>query len=180
MISKHNRSKKMIRTTSPKYPDEPYRWDLATTGQCTWYCYYRGIEEFGAAPCYWNREQRKGLYTNAKLWLENYKEPWEVKGPDYTPVHGDIAVFTGKYGHDVFIEEVNGDVALISEYNRIVREGFDTDNWTIGGPLKGCGKLIGYLHYPREEDISELEQLKQENKELKKALKQINKLSSEV
>lgn len=39
-------------------------------------------------------------------------------------------------------------INLISEYNRIAKQTFDTDTWVPGTTLKGCGKLLGYLHYP--------------------------------
>ncbi len=138
----------MIRLTAPVYPEQPYNWEASSAYQCTWYAFYRAIEEGYSAPCYWDRETKTGSYTNAKDWLKNFREPWEVKGPNYKPVHGDIAVFTGVYGHVVFIEEVEGDIAKISDYNRVARETFGIDSWIIGGHLEGCGDLIGYLHYP--------------------------------
>ena len=140
----------MIRVTSPVYPEQPYKWGAASEGQCTWYAYYRAIEEGCTPPCWWDRETHTGSYTNAKLWLENYRDPWEVKGPEYIPVHGDIAVFTGTYGHVVYIEISNNGICTISEYNREEKETFDTYEWVPGVRLPGCGDLIGYLHYPYE------------------------------
>jgi len=141
----------MIRTTAPT--GAPYNFDIPVSPngskfQCTWYCFYRALEEGYSAPCYNDRSKKSGSYTTAKLWPENFREPWEVKGPDYVPVHGDIAVFDGNYGHVVFIEDINGNKALISEYNRIAKETFSTDEWEYGKTLKGCGVLKGYLHYP--------------------------------
>ena len=136
----------MIRVTSPVYPEKPYAWGVASEGQCTWYAYWR-VQEMGyTPPCYWDRETKTGSYTNAKYWLDNYREPWVVKDIDYTPVAGDIAVFTGTYGHVIVIEDING-TALISEYNRLQKLGFDNDFWTPGSQLSQCGALIGYLHY---------------------------------
>lgn len=134
-----------VRKCAPVPPETPYKWGVESEGQCTWYTYYRAIEVGYTPPCYWDRETRTGSYTNAKLWLQNFREPWEVKGPDYRPVAGDIAVFDGEYGHVIFIENNNG---LISEYNRIVKGGFDNDVWDFGTVLAGCGPLIGYLHFP--------------------------------
>lgn len=134
-----------IRTTAPIPPQEPYKWGVDSEGQCTWYTYYRAIEVGYTPPCYWDRATRTGSYTNAKLWLQNFREPWEVKGPDYRPVAGDIAVFDGEYGHVIFIERNDG---LISEYNRITKGGFDNDIWKFGTTLAGCGPLLGYLHFP--------------------------------
>lgn len=134
-----------VRKTSPVFPQEPYNWEAQSRGQCTWYVYYRCLEAGFTAPCWWDRETKTGSYTNAKDWLNNFREPWEVKGPEYRPTPGDIAVFDGEYGHVVFIEKSDG---LISEYNRIVKNEFDNDNWEFGTTLSGCGPLLGYLHFP--------------------------------
>ena len=134
-----------VRKTAPIPPQEPYKWGVESEGQCTWYVYYRAIEVGFTPPCYWDRETRTGSYTNAKDWLNNFREPWEVKGPEYRPVPGDIAVFSGNYGHVIFIEKSDG---LISEYNRITKGGFDNDVWEFGSSLSGCGPLLGYLHFP--------------------------------
>lgn len=102
-----------------------------------------------SAPTYWDRETRTGSYTNAKLWPENYREPWEViTSLDYQPVWGDIIVFDGNYGHIVVVEKVEGDKVFISEYNRLIKENFDNDYWTIGDRLSGCGPFKAYLHNP--------------------------------
>lgn len=134
-----------VRKTSPIPPEEPYNWNTQSKGQCTWYVYYRCLEVGFTPPCWWDRETKTGSYTNAKDWLKNYREPWEVKGPDYKPSAGDVAVFDGEYGHVIFIEKSDG---LISEYNRVVKNGFDNDNWEFGSALAGCGPLLGYLHFP--------------------------------
>lgn len=140
----------MIRTQAPVYPQGPYVWTLISARQCTWYSYYRAIEEGFTPPCWWDRATKQGSYTDAKLWIENFRDPWEVKDTNYIPVHGDIAVFDGRAGHVVFIEEVDGNRCLISDYNRVAAETFGTATWEYGTSLKGCGPLLGYLHYPRK------------------------------
>ena len=60
-------------------------------------------------------------------------------------------MFDGNYGHIIVIENVDGDTALISEYNRLIKEGFDNDYWEIGGKLSGCGPLKAYLHNPNRD-----------------------------
>ena len=151
-----------VRKTAPVPPQEPYKWGVESEGQCTWYAYYRPQEIGYTPPCYWDRKTKTGSYTNAKDWLKNYREPWEVKGPDYKPVAGDIAIFDGNCGHAIFIESNDG---LISEYNRIVKGGFDNDIWEFGTTLSGCGPLLGYLHFPigsvnpvpRNEKVNQIE-----------------------
>lgn len=128
----------MIRTTPVIDGEQPYAWNVPSVYQCTWYGYYRAIEEGMSAPCYWDRETKTGSYTNAKEWLKNYREPWEVKGLDYTPVAGDIAVFDGEYGHIQFMET---DV-MFSEY----RNG--DPNSFRNGKFEKSSNLLGFLHYP--------------------------------
>lgn len=140
----------MIRTTAPIEGQAPYKWDIPSARQCTWFAYFRTCENSQSYPCYFDRATRSGSYTNAKLWLENYREPWQVKGADFKPSSGDIAVFTGEFGHVVYIEEVVGDSALISDYNRVAPLTYASDTWKWGTRLNGCGELIGYLHYPYE------------------------------
>lgn len=137
-----------VRTTAPIEGQEPYRWDIPSQGQCTWGAYYRCIEASFSPCCWFDRQTQSGSYTNAKLWLENYRDPWEVKGADYKPVAGDVAVFDGNYGHVIFIERVDGKTALISDWNRVAPLTYASDNWEWGTQLKGCGPLLGYLHYP--------------------------------
>lgn len=117
---------------------------------------------------------------------------------DYTPVPGDIVVFDGNYGHIIVVEDVNDDVAFISEYNRLVKEGFSNDYWTIGDRLSGCGPLKAYLHYPYREVVAptedgaelikqfelfvnnieaEITTLTTTNSQLRDRLEQINRLS---
>lgn len=139
-----------IRTTAPSYDNPYYPHGIPSEGQCTYGAFYRCAEVGFTPPCYMDRATRTGSYTNAKLWLENYREPWQVKGADYKPVAGDIAVFDGNYGHVVFIERMSGNTALISDWNRVAPLTYASDNWDVTGKLKGVGALKGYLHYPYE------------------------------
>lgn len=128
----------MIRTTPVAEGEQPYAWNVPSVYQCTWYGYYRALECGMSAPCYWDRETKTGSYTNAKEWLKNYREPWEVKGLDYTPVAGDIVVYDGEYGHIQFMET---DV-MYSEY----RNG--DPNSFRNGKYEKSSNLLGFLHYP--------------------------------
>lgn len=139
-----------VRTTAPVEGQQPYAWGVPSEKQCTWGAYYRCIEASLTPCCWWDRATQSGSYTNAKLWLENYRDPWEVKGTDYEPVAGDVAVFDGEYGHVIFIERVNGKTCLISDWNRVAPLTYASDNWEWGTRLKGCGDLLGYLHFPYE------------------------------
>lgn len=141
-----------VRQTAPVYPEQPYNWSASSKFQCTWYAYYRALEVGYTPPCYWDRATKSGSYTNAKDWLANYREPWEVKGPSWTPVAGDIMVFDGNFGHVAFVERNNGDgTCLVSDYNRVASETFACDKWTIGRSMTKTGQLIGYLHWPTDE-----------------------------
>lgn len=120
----------------------PYAWDVASIYQCTWYAYYRALEVGFSAPTWWDRETRTGSYTNAKEWLENYRDPWEVKGTDWIPVPGDILVYTDdSYGHVIFCETDT----MTSEYRSGNKDSFR--NAKIGDYK---GELLGILHYPYE------------------------------
>lgn len=130
----------MIRTAPVAEGTQPYRWDIPSVYQCTWFGYYRALEQGFSAPTYWDRETKTGSYTNAKEWLKNWREPWEVKGLDYEPKAGDIAVFDGEYGHIQFMET---DV-MYSEY----RNG-DPDSFR-NGKFEKTSNLLGFLHYPYE------------------------------
>ena len=137
-----------IRTSAPTEGEQPYRWGVESEKQCTWGAYYRCIEAGESPCCFYDRATRSGSYTNAKLWLENYREPWQVKGADFKPSPGDIAVFDGNYGHVAFIERVDGKQCLISDWNRVAPLTYASDTWEYGTTLKGCGQLLGYLHFP--------------------------------
>ena len=132
-----------IRTEPVKYGEAPYKWGIDSVYQCTWFVYFR-IAELGLGweyPCWWDRATQTGSYTNAKDWLKNYRDPWQVKGIDYTPVAGDILVYDGEYGHIIFCESDS----MISEYRSGDPNSFR--NAKIGDYK---GELLGILHYPYE------------------------------
>ena len=143
------------RTTAPTTADTIYPWDWGTTGQCTWYAYFRVQEGFGMSdpPCWQTGSGSTGTgrYNNAATWLDHYRDPWEVKPIGYTPVPGDLAVFdtASPAGHVCVIESiVNSSTAMISDYNINLDESFSYRSWTIGGGIGATGVLKGYLHYP--------------------------------
>lgn len=126
--------------TEPVSPGtQPYNWTTPTIYQCTWYCYYRALECGMTPPCWWDRATQTGSYTNAKDWLQNFREPWEIRTADYTPVAGDIAVYDGELGHVIYFET---DV-MTSEYRSGDPNSFRNAKF---GDYKGT--LLGFLHYP--------------------------------
>lgn len=125
------------RTKPVEYGEKPWTWDVPSVYQCTWYCFGRALSLF-SAPTWWDRETLTGSYTNAKLWLENYRDPWVVKGVDYTPKAGDIAVFDGEYGHVQFMETDT----MYSEYSN------GDPNSFRNGKFEKKPNLLGFLHYP--------------------------------
>lgn len=146
------------RASAPSYGTEPYDWSAPTIYECTWYSYWRVQEGGGySPPCWYDRATQTGTYTNAKYWLNEYRDPWQVKGLNYSPVAGDIIVFTGNYGHCVVVEKVNANGTLVvTDYNLIAgyhQFGRKTD-YTYGDIIQGgggqppTGQCIGALHYP--------------------------------
>lgn len=151
------------RTTAPTSGTSPYDWNSASIYECTWYAYWR-VQEGGSTqdgaytpPCWYSGSGSSGYgaYTNAKEWLNNYRDPWEVKGTNYTPVPGDIVVFTGTYGHVVVIESANSDGSyVVTDYNLIAGThmfGRKTNYFypnRIQGANISTGNCIGCLHYP--------------------------------
>ena len=130
------------RTTPVENGTQPYNWTTPTIYECTWYCYYRALEVGFSAPCWWDRATKTGSYTNAKDWIANFREPWEVKPSDYTPVAGDILVYNyADLGHVIFCETE----VMTSEYRSGREDSFR--NAKIGD---FNGELIGVLHYPYE------------------------------
>lgn len=131
------------RTTPVEEGTKPYAWNVPSVFQCTWYCFFRSQEAMPTVvpPCWWDRETQTGSYTNAKDWLKNYRDPWEVKDVDYTPVAGDIAVFDGEYGHVQFMETDT----MYSEYSK-----GDPDSFR-NGKFEKKSNLLGFLHYPFNE-----------------------------
>lgn len=146
------------RTTAPTNGTPPYDWNSASIYECTWYAYWRVQEGGGYTPPCWysgSGSTGYGAYTNAKEWLDHYRDPWQVKGTNYTPVPGDIVVFTGTYGHVVVIEAVNRDGSyVVTDYNLIAGThtfGRKTDYKypnRIQGANISTGNCIGCLHYP--------------------------------
>lgn len=140
-----------------KYGEQPYDWTLATARQCTWYCYFRFYQVFGAFPVYNNRKLKKEGYNNGKTWLDNYKDAtphWFKDEPNIEFKQGDVIVFDGNYGHVAFVEVTDGydkDHCLVSNYNLIAPEAFSTDVFERGHILYGSpyntGKPIGLLRY---------------------------------
>ena len=98
--------------TPPKEGEAPYVWNAATKGQCTWYAYWRVQKNGYSPPCYYDRAKKQPAYTDAKDWLDEFREPWVPikisQNPNYIPVPGDIIVFDGNYGHVAVIEKDNG------------------------------------------------------------------------
>ncbi|MBQ2658650.1 MAG: CHAP domain-containing protein [Erysipelotrichaceae bacterium] len=130
-----------IRTEPVTVGTEPYNWKATYLWQCTWYAFYRALEAGFTPPCYWDRATRTGSYTNAKEWPANFREPWEVKDPSWTPKAGDILVYDGELGHVIFCET---DV-MTTEY----RSG-DPNSFRIGKTGDYKGRLLNILHYPYE------------------------------
>lgn len=130
-----------IRTSPVEVGTQPYMWNIPSTYQCTWYAYYRCLEVGFTPPCYWDRATKTGSYANAKEWLANYREPWEVKGIDYVAQAGDIAVYDGQYGHVQFMETDT----MYSQYSNGIEDSFRN-----GKLSEYKGVLLGYLHYPYE------------------------------
>ena len=146
-----------VRTEPVKVGTEPYRWNIESQYQCTWYGYYRAIECGFTPPTYWDRATKTGSYPNAKDWLENYRDPWiPITDPNYKPVAGDILVYDGEHGHVIFMETDT----MTSEYRKGDPNSFR--NAKIGDYK---GKLLGVLHYPyqpinpveRNENVTQIE-----------------------
>lgn len=141
------------RTSAPTYGTPPYDWSAYSRGQCTWYAYWRVQEEGYSPPCWQtgSGSSGSGAYNNAATWLSHYRDPWEVKGVNYQPVAGDLAVFDTEdpAGHVCVIEVVlSSSMAMISDYNINLDESFSYRQWEIGGGIGRTGVLKGYLHYP--------------------------------
>ena len=127
------------RTSPVAQGEEPFAWNVPSVYQCTWFCYGESIR-FASPCCWWDRATKTGSYTNAKDWLENYRDPWVVKDKEYTPVQGDIAVFDGQYGHVQFMETDT----MFAEYSSGDPNSFKT------GKFVKKDNLLGFLHYPYE------------------------------
>lgn len=129
-----------IRTTPVDQGTQPYNWNTDSKYQCTWYAYYRALEVGFSPPCWYDRDSQLGSYTNAKEWLANYREPWQVKGLDYQAKAGDIVVYDGEYGHVQFMETDT----MYSEYSSGNPDSFK--NGKLGDYYNK--NILGYLHFP--------------------------------
>lgn len=145
------------RTQAVQQGETPFAWGVESVYQCTWFCYYEALWHGMSAPCYFDRATKTGSYTNAKLWLNEYREPWiPITDPSYKPVQGDILVYDGEYGHVIFMET---DV-LTAEY----RNG-DPNSFRNAKVGDYKGDLLGVLHYPytpvstveRNENVNQIE-----------------------
>ena len=149
---------------------QPYDWSSSSLFECTWYAYWRVQEGSGLTepPCWYSGSGSTGYgyYTNAKEWLDHYRDPWEVYDistyPSYKCTPGDIIVFTGNYGHVVVVEKVNADGTLcISDYNLMGGEhafGY-MNNYHYGDIIIGymtTGACIGVLHNPNITPVDRL------------------------
>lgn len=149
-----------IRTTPVKYGTSPYVWGVESVYQCTWYAYYRAIEKGLSAPCWWDRATKTGSYTNAKLWIKEYRDPWIPMPVGYSPVEGDIVVFDGAYGHVAFIEKLKGNnIAMLSQYMSGKEDSFSNKDWQIGTAY--TGQLLGYLHYDNVKPVKRNKEVNQ-------------------
>ncbi len=103
---------------SDSYPDSPDRWGYCTR-QCVSYAAW-AVEASGrSAPMY---------YGNAKDW----KGEAERRGiPVYRAAQpGDVAISTsGQWGHAMYVEEVSGNKARVSEYNQQLDGNYRNDRW---------------------------------------------------
>lgn len=149
-----------VRTTAPTNGTPPYDWNAGSIYECTWYAYWRVQEGFNMTdpPCWFSGSGSSGYgaYTDAKYWGDHYRSPWVFyAGQNYSPVAGDIIVFTGNFGHVVVVEEKNlNGTYVITDYNLIAGThtfGRKTDYTfpnTISGAIYSTGAVIGVLHYP--------------------------------
>ena len=132
------------RTTPLTYGEVPWNWSDTCDSkfQCTWWVFYRCLSIGYSACCYYDGSGSNGIgsYTNAKEWLQHYRDPWEVKGLDYTPVAGDVVVYDGEYGHVRFMETNT----MYSEYSS------GNPNSFKNGTFAKSSNILGYLHYPYE------------------------------
>lgn len=145
------------RTTPVKEGEKPFAWNVQSVYQCTWFCYFESAFHSLPFPCFWDRETQTGSYTDAKYWLDNYRDPWvPITDPDYIPIAGDILVYDGEYGHVIFCETDT----MTAEY----RSG-DPNSFRVGRVGDYKGTLLGVLHCPvrpvptveRNETIDQIE-----------------------
>lgn len=145
------------RTTPLIYGEEPWKWDVDSVWQCTWYSFWRFFQVHGIYPTYQNRATKSGSYNNANTWLENYRDPVKPMGKDYIPVAGDIVVYDwSTLGHVAFMETDT----MTSSYGNGNPQSFKFQDYR-----KFNGEILGYLHsdyYPilpveRNENVNQIE-----------------------
>lgn len=126
------------RTTPLIYGEEPWKWDVDSVWQCTWYSFWRFYQVHGIFPTYQNRATKSGSYNNANTWLVNYRDPVKPMGKDYVPVAGDIVVYDwSDLGHVAFMETNT----MSSSYGN-----GNPDSFKFQDYRKFNGEILGYLH----------------------------------
>ena len=126
------------RTTPLIYGEEPWKWDVDSVYQCTWYSFWRFYQVHGIFPTYQNRATKSGSYNNANTWLVNYRDPVKPMGKDYVPVAGDIVVYDwSDLGHVAFMETDT----MSSSYGN-----GNPDSFKFQDYRKFNGEILGYLH----------------------------------
>ena len=126
------------RTTPLIYGEEPWKWDVDSVWQCTWYSFWRFYQVHGIFPTYQNRATKSGSYNNANTWLENYRDPVKPMGKDYVPVAGDIVVYDwSDLGHVAFMETDT----MTSSYGN-----GNPDSFKFQDYRKFNGEIMGFLH----------------------------------
>ena len=145
------------RTTPLIIGEEPWKWDVDSVWQCTWYSFWRFYQVHGIYPTYQNRATKSGSYNNANTWLVNYRDPVVPMGKDYVPVAGDIVVYDWyDLGHVAFMETDT----MSSSYGNGIPESFKFHDYR-----KFNGEILGFLHsdcYPilpveRNENVNQIE-----------------------
>ena len=126
------------RTTPLIYGEEPWKWDVDSVWQCTWYSFWRFYQVHGIFPTYQNRATKSGSYNNANTWLVNYRDPVKPMGKDYIPVAGDIVVYDwSDLGHVAFMETDT----MTSSYGNGNPNSFKFQDYR-----KFNGEIMGFLH----------------------------------
>lgn len=126
------------RTTPLVYGEEPWKWDVDSVYQCTWYSFWRFYQVHGIFPTYQNRATKSGSYNNANTWLVNYRDPVKPMGKDYIPVAGDIVVYDwSDLGHVAFMETDT----MSSSYGN-----GNPDSFKFQDYRKFNGEILGFLH----------------------------------
>ena len=119
-----------LQTTAYPWANVPYpSSDLDYWGmyqrECVSYTAWKVSSDGKDMPNWTNR-------GDAKKWPENAR--LEGIAVDSQPVVGSIAIdMQGEYGHAMYVEEVNGSVVTISEYNGTVPGGYSAHAVTATG-----------------------------------------------